>query len=99
MTRINEEFFKKCPNLPIDIAVMEKTTKGVVLPLDADWSDIGSWKSVWENSNKDKDGNFDKDAMTKFMDKVYIENVWCFSKNKNRDIFKHTRPATLEAFL
>ena len=48
---------------------------------------------------KDKDGNFDKEAMTKFMDKVYIENVWCFSKNKNRDIFKHTRPATLEAFL
>ena len=48
---------------------------------------------------KDKDGNFDKEAMTKFMDKVYIENVWCFSKDKTRDIFKHTRIATLEAFL
>ena len=48
---------------------------------------------------KDKDGNFDKEAMTKFMDKVYIENIWCFSKDKTRDIFKHTKTATLEAFL
>ena len=37
---------------------MENTKKGVVIPLDAEWSDMGSWKSVWENSNKDKDGNF-----------------------------------------
>ena len=36
---------------------MENTNKGIVLPLDAEWSDIGSWKSVWENSNKDSDGN------------------------------------------
>ena len=48
---------------------------------------------------KDKDGNFDKAAMTEFMDKMYIENVWCFSKNKDRDIFKHNRYATLEGFM
>jgi hypothetical protein len=47
---------------------------------------------------KDKDGNFDKAAMTEFMDKMYIENVWCFSKNKDRDIFKHTKLGTLENF-
>tara|TARA_B100000886_G_scaffold125802_1_gene84760 strand:+ start:7860 stop:9305 length:1446 start_codon:yes stop_codon:yes gene_type:complete len=57
-TRINEEAFKKSPSMPIDIAVMEKTDKGLVLPLDAGWSDIGSWKAVWETSNKDKKGNF-----------------------------------------
>ena len=39
---------------------MEKTNKGIVLPLDAEWSDIGSWKSVWENSDKDKNGNVNK---------------------------------------
>ena len=39
--RLDEKSFKNCPNISIDIAVMEKTTKGVVLPLDADWSDIG----------------------------------------------------------
>ena len=47
---------------------------------------------------KDKEGNFDKDAMDDFMNKIYIENVWCFSKDKTKDIFKHTRTATLEEF-
>ena len=55
--RLNEESFAACPNISIDIAVMENTNKGIVLPLDAQWSDIGSWKSVWENSNKDNNGN------------------------------------------
>ena len=50
--RLNEKSFEFCPNISIDIAVMEKTNKGIVLPLDAQWSDIGSWKSVWENSRK-----------------------------------------------
>ena len=55
--RLNPESFKNCPNISIDNAVMEKTNNAIVLPLDADWSDIGSWKSVWENSEKDKNGN------------------------------------------
>ena len=36
---------------------MEKTKKGVVLPLNVDWSDIGSWKALWEISEKNEDGN------------------------------------------
>ena len=55
--RLNKSSFTKCPNVPIDIAIMEKTTKGIVLPLDAGWSDVGSWQSVWDNSNKDENGN------------------------------------------
>ena len=55
--RINQEIFRNCPNVPIDIAVMEKTTIGSVFPLQVGWSDIGSWKSVWENSKKDCKGN------------------------------------------
>ena len=55
--RLNEESFRNCPNISIDNAIMEKTNKAIVLPLDAQWSDIGSWKSVWENSDKDKNGN------------------------------------------
>ena len=38
---------------------------------------------------KDEDGNFDKDAMDEFMDRTYIENIWYFSKDKNKDIFRH----------
>ena len=41
----------------------------------------------------------DKAAMDKFMDRIYIENVWCFSKDKNRDIFKYTKLGTLEEFI
>ena len=55
--RLERNNFKKCPNISIDIAVMEKTNKGIVLPLDAGWSDLGSWQSVWEMSKKDKAGN------------------------------------------
>ena len=39
---------------------MEQTKLGTVLNLDAGWNDIGSWKTVWENSKKDEDGNFYK---------------------------------------
>ena len=55
--RIDRDHFKECPNISIDIAVMEKTNKGMVIPLDVGWSDIGSWDSVWELSEKDKQGN------------------------------------------
>ncbi len=49
--------FRKCPNVSIDIAIMEKTNNGIVFPLNAGWNDIGSWESVWESSTKNKDGN------------------------------------------
>ena len=50
--RIDAKKFSKCPNIPIDVAVMEKTTNGLVISLDAGWSDIGSWKSLWEKEKK-----------------------------------------------
>ena len=55
--RLDTETFKKCPNISIDISIMEKSKKGLVLPLDAGWSDIGSWESLWENTKKDEKGN------------------------------------------
>ena len=55
--RLDEQSFESCPNISIDTAVMENTKKGIVLPLDAQWSDVGSWKSVWENADKDNYGN------------------------------------------
>ena len=58
--RINELVFKNCPNISIDYAIMEKTSKGVVVPLISEWKDLGSWNSVWESSKKDNDGNFTK---------------------------------------
>ena len=47
----------------------------------------------------DKDGNFNKEAMVVFMNKVYIENIWYFGKNKDFDIFRHTKKGSLEKWL
>ena len=55
--RVKQKYFNECPNIPIDIAVMEKTKLGTVLSLNVGWSDIGDWDSVWENSEKDLNGN------------------------------------------
>ncbi len=55
--RINKNIFKNCPRISIDKAVMEKTSLGTVLPLNAGWSDIGSWDAVWNISKKDSSGN------------------------------------------
>ena len=56
--RLDKVSFEKCDDISIDVAVMEKTSRGIVIPLDAGWSDIGSWESVWETSNKDLEGNY-----------------------------------------
>ena len=55
--RLDKNSFQKCPNISIDKAIMEKTSRGVIFPLNVEWSDIGSWKSLWENSSKDTTGN------------------------------------------
>jgi len=51
------EGFSRAPAISIDHAIMEKAENAVVIPLDAGWSDIGSWHSVWESSDRDENGN------------------------------------------
>ena len=55
--RISREIFEVCPEDSIDYAVMEQTTEAVVVPLDAKWSDVGSWSALWDISQKDEQGN------------------------------------------
>lgn len=55
--RLDESAFKCCPSNSIDYAVMEKTDNAVVIPLDAGWSDVGAWSSLWEISDHDEAGN------------------------------------------
>ena len=55
--RIDKELFKSCPNKSIDVAVLEKTNLGTVINLDAGWDDLGSWKSIYDNSTKDNNQN------------------------------------------
>lgn len=41
----------------IDYAIMEKTEKAVLLPLQSNWCDVGSWDALSQVMTKDKDGN------------------------------------------
>lgn len=56
-TRVDAKLFETCPSDSIDYAVMEKTADGLVVPLDAGWSDVGSWAALHEASESDGRGN------------------------------------------
>lgn len=55
--RLDRDAFAASPADSIDYAVMEKTTIGVVVPLNAGWSDVGSWSALWDISEHDECGN------------------------------------------
>ncbi|MFY0990007.1 mannose-1-phosphate guanylyltransferase/mannose-6-phosphate isomerase [Halomonas sp. C05BenzN] len=52
-----EAAFLACPANSFDVAVMEHTDRAAMVPLDAGWSDIGSWQALWEVLPRDGDGN------------------------------------------
>jgi mannose-1-phosphate guanylyltransferase/mannose-6-phosphate isomerase len=58
--RIDAEAFAKCRSDSIDYAVMEKTRDAVMVPLDAGWSDVGSWSSLHQAVKQDASGNVAK---------------------------------------
>ena len=55
--RLDKAAFEACPADSIDYAVMEKTDRAMVLPVDIGWNDVGSWSALWEVSAQDGDGN------------------------------------------
>lgn len=55
--RLDADHFSATPSDSVDYAVMERTNDGVVVPLDAGWSDVGSWAALWELAERDDDGN------------------------------------------
>lgn len=55
--RLDKGAFEDCPADSIDYAVMEKTDRAAVVPVDAGWSDVGSWSALWSVGDKDANGN------------------------------------------
>lgn len=55
--RLDREAFSACPSDSIDYAVMEKTSRAVVVPLDAGWNDVGAWSALWELNGHDAADN------------------------------------------
>ena len=76
--RIDEEKFGFCPIESIDYAVMEKTADAVVMPMDAGWSDIGSWSSLLDISEQDMHGN------TSHGDVVLHESKNCYIRSDDK---------------
>ena len=52
-----EHIFPKCPNISIDYGIMEKAQNVYVLPSSFGWSDLGTWGSLYDLSEKDDNGN------------------------------------------
>ena len=76
--RIDKKEFCKSPNQSIDYAVMEKTNKAKVVPLDAGWSDVGSWDALMDSKIKDNLGNVVEGDVT--IDQV--KNSYLYSTNR-----------------
>jgi mannose-1-phosphate guanylyltransferase/mannose-6-phosphate isomerase len=55
--KLDASAFAAAKAISIDYAVMEKTAHAAVVPVACGWSDIGSWRQVWELSDKDSQGN------------------------------------------
>jgi mannose-1-phosphate guanylyltransferase/mannose-6-phosphate isomerase len=76
--RLNPELFGNCPDISIDYAVMEKTDKAVLVPLNTAWSDVGSWSALWDVQMPDHKGNV-------VQGDVYTENVdHCYLRAESR---------------
>jgi len=77
------ESFKKAPAISFDYALMEKTDKAVVIPVNIGWSDIGSWQSLSDKFKKDLNKNYFKGSV--------VEN-----KSKNNTVFGGKRLVALQ---
>ena len=55
--RLNKDAFSQIKGDSIDYAVMEKTSKGRVVKLNAGWDDVGSWSALYDISKKDENQN------------------------------------------
>ncbi|MEI7748555.1 MAG: mannose-1-phosphate guanylyltransferase/mannose-6-phosphate isomerase [Chlorobiaceae bacterium] len=58
--RLDAEAFCTSPSDSIDYAVMEKTTRAALVPLNAGWNDVGSWSALWDVQERDDAGNIKK---------------------------------------
>jgi len=76
--RLNNDEFRQCPEQSIDYGVMEHTEGAMVVPLDANWSDIGSWDALWDAKNKDSNGNVSEgDVILNG-----VKNTYIYSSNR-----------------
>ncbi|UTW42479.1 mannose-1-phosphate guanylyltransferase/mannose-6-phosphate isomerase [bacterium SCSIO 12844] len=77
--RVHRESFAQCMDISIDYAVMEKSEKIALIPLmDLNWSDIGSWRALFDLAKKDQDGNIVKG------DVYHVNTKDCYLRSHDR---------------
>lgn len=70
---VAKEAFEKCRSDSIDYAVMEKAKNVIVIPFNSEWNDLGSWTSLWDNLEKDNEGNAQRgDVILKDVKNCYL---------------------------
>jgi len=73
--RLDKQAFESSPSVSIDYALMEKSNNVVVVPLDAQWNDIGTWPALYDINIKDIDGNVIKgDVIAEDTTNTYINS-------------------------
>ena len=71
--RLDVQSYQQCDGISIDYAVMEHANNVALVPLHSQWSDIGSWGSLWETGDKDAEGNVTKgDVLLEGVEDSYI---------------------------
>lgn len=98
--RVDADAFIRCPAESIDYAVMEKTQDAAVIPLDAGWSDIGSWSALWDVGQKDAQGNVSKGdtlALDTSNSLIYAENKLVATLGVDNLVVIETKDAVLVA--
>lgn len=55
--RLDPPSFEAAPSISVDYAVMERTNRAVVVPVDFPWSDVGAWSALWDIGERDEAGN------------------------------------------
>lgn len=96
--RLPEEIFKDCPAESIDFAVMEKTDRCIVCPVDIGWSDVGSWQSLWDISDKTHTGDVCKGDVLTYNTKnnyIYSESALVAAVGVEDVVIVQTKDAIL----
>jgi mannose-1-phosphate guanylyltransferase/mannose-6-phosphate isomerase len=71
--RLDAEAFSASPSDSIDYAVMEKTSRAALVPLNAGWNDVGAWSALWDVQERDEAGNIKKgDVLVHDVTNCYI---------------------------
>jgi mannose-1-phosphate guanylyltransferase/mannose-6-phosphate isomerase len=75
---LDEEAFSAIRGQSIDCAVMEKSGRVAVVPVEMGWSDVGSWSALWQESPRDEDGN------VTLGDVLTVDSAGCYLRGQSQ---------------